>query len=57
MKALLIIGLVVAALVGGILVLRGTSKTGMPDEAVLDRAKHRGRALDAEEKRDPDGDH
>ena len=41
MKGLIIIALVVAALIGGILTLRSTRNSGMPDKDVLDRAKVR----------------
>jgi hypothetical protein len=53
-KAILIIVLVVAAVVGGILALRTTTRTGMPGEAVLDRAKRRAQDLDAADKHDDD---
>jgi preprotein translocase subunit SecG len=51
-KALLIIAVVVAALIGGILVLRGSSRAGMPGDAVIGRAKERERDIEAREKRD-----
>jgi hypothetical protein len=54
-KALLIIGLVVAVLVGGLLVLRSSRGAGMPDAAALERASKRARELDAEEKKDDGG--
>ena len=41
MKAIIIIIIVVGALIGGILTLRSTRGTGMPDADVLDRAKAR----------------
>ena len=50
MKALLIIALVLAVLVGGILTLRSSARTGMPSEEVLKRASKRARELDAVEK-------
>ena len=43
MKGFLIIGLVVAALIGLILTLRSTRSAGMPGQDVLDRAKQRAR--------------
>jgi hypothetical protein len=42
-KALLIIGLVVAALIGGLLTLRSTRSSGMPDKEVIDRVRERER--------------
>jgi hypothetical protein len=41
MKALVIILLVVASLIGGIMTLRSTRSTGMPAEDVLKRANAR----------------
>jgi hypothetical protein len=49
MKALLIIGLVVAALIGGLLTLRRRPR--MPDAEVLERAQRRARDQDAEDRR------
>ena len=49
MKALLIIILVVAAIVGGLLTLRNSGRTGMPSEEVLKRASKRARELDTAE--------
>ena len=49
MKALIIILLVVGALVGGILTLRSSARTGMPSEDVIERAKKRERELEAQE--------
>jgi Protein of unknown function (DUF2897) len=43
MKALIVIILVVAALIGGLLTLRSTRNAGMPHQDVLDRAKQRAR--------------
>lgn len=54
-KALFIIALVVAALVGGILTLRSSARTGMPSDEVIERAKKRERALEAAEKAGDDG--
>ncbi len=52
MKAILIIGLILAVLIGGLLVLRSSGRAGMPDAAALERATKRARELDAEEKHD-----
>ena len=49
MKALLIIGLMLAFLVGGILFLRSSARTGMPSEDVLRRAQQRAKDLQAKE--------
>ncbi len=54
MKALVIIVLVVASLIGGIMTLRGTRGTGMPSEDVLERAK--ARAKDQAAKDDADAE-
>ena len=53
MKALIIIIVVLAVLIGGIFTLRSTRSAGMPNQDVLDRAKQRERqqaAKDEEEK-------
>ena len=50
LKTLLIIGLVLAVLVGGILALRSSARTGMPSDEVLKRAAQRARELDAVDK-------
>jgi hypothetical protein len=50
LKAALIIGLVLAVLIGGILTLRSSARTGMPGEEVLKRAARRARELDAADK-------
>lgn len=53
-KAIIIIALVVAAVVGGLLTLRNSGRTGLPDEAVLRRAAKRAReqaAADEKENR------
>lgn len=55
-RALVIIALVVGALVGGILTLRSSTRTGMPSDEVVDRAKKRERELEAAEKDDEDDD-
>jgi hypothetical protein len=54
MKAILIIGLVVALLVGGVLTLRSSARTGMPNEDVLKRAAGRAREQDAKDEADKD---
>ncbi len=48
MKAILIIGLVVAVLIGGLLALRSSGRAGMPGEDVLKRASERARKQDAD---------
>jgi hypothetical protein len=40
-RAIILIFFVIAILVGGLLVLRRTARTGMPDADVLRRAKER----------------
>jgi hypothetical protein len=40
-KAILVIALVVAVLVGGLFVLRNSGSAGMPGADVIDRAKQR----------------
>lgn len=52
--AAIIILLVVGLLVGGIMVLRSSAKTGMPSQDVLDRATRHARQLDEQEKQDED---
>jgi hypothetical protein len=54
LKAILIIGLVVCVLVGGLLTLRGSGRTGMPDADVLQRATKRAREQEAAEGNDKD---
>ncbi len=51
-KAIIIIVLVVAVLLGGLLTLRSSGRTGMPDDAVLQRAAKRAREQAAEEDKD-----
>ena len=48
-KALIIIVIVVGALIGGLLTLRSSRNTGMPDAATLDRATKRAREQAAAE--------
>ena len=54
LKALLIIGLVVAFLIGGILTLRRTTRLGMPSEDVVRRVKEREKQLQSEESQHED---
>jgi hypothetical protein len=51
-KAIIIIVLVVGALFGGLLTLRRSGRTGMPDDAVVQRAAKRARDQAAEEEKD-----
>jgi hypothetical protein len=56
MTAAIIIAIVVAAfVVGGIVKLRTTARTGMPSQDVLDRATQRARELEEAEKREDKG--
>ena len=48
-KAIIIIFLVVGALVGGLLTLRSSGRSGLPDDAVLQRAAKRAREQAAAE--------
>jgi hypothetical protein len=50
LKTAIIIALVLAVLIGGILRLRSSARTGMPSAEVLKRASQRARELDAAEK-------
>ncbi len=50
MKAIIIIGLVVAVLIGGLLTLRSSGRAGLPGEDVLKRSAERARRQDAEDK-------
>ncbi|NNM61817.1 MAG: DUF2897 family protein [Steroidobacteraceae bacterium] len=52
MRAVLIIVLVLAALVGGLLALRNSARAGMPSEEVIERARQRERELRAGEGQD-----
>ncbi len=54
MKALIIIVLVVALLIGGIMTLRSTRGTGMPDAEVLERARARAREQAAKDEAQED---
>jgi hypothetical protein len=52
MKALVIIIVVLAVLIGGLLTLRSSRNAGMPNQDVLDRAKQRARAQAAKDDKD-----
>jgi Protein of unknown function (DUF2897) len=53
-KAIIIIGLVVALLIGGLLTLRSSARTGMPNREVLERAAKRAREQAGEDAEDED---
>jgi hypothetical protein len=53
-KGVIIVVLVVCALIGGLLTLRSTRNSGMPDQDVLDRAKERAKSQAAAEKDEDD---
>jgi Protein of unknown function (DUF2897) len=50
LKAIIIIVLVVGALIGGLLTLRGSGRLGMPSDEVLKRASRRASEQAAAEK-------
>jgi hypothetical protein len=52
LKAILIIVVVIAVVLGGLLSLRSSGRAGMPSEDVLKRASARAREQDAAEKKD-----
>ena len=52
MKALLIIFLALAFVVGGLLLLRSSAKTGLPSDEVINRVKQREAKLQDEDKRE-----
>ena len=54
LKALLIIAVVVGVLVGGLMTLRRSARTGMPDEQVLKRTADRAREQAAKDQADKD---
>ena len=54
LKALIIIGIVIGVLVGGLMTLRNSTRTGMPGEDVLRRAKEREQGLQEAEKNQED---
>jgi FtsZ-interacting cell division protein ZipA len=49
LKAVIIIVVVVAVLIGGLFTLRRSGRAGMPDQAVLERAARRAREQAAAE--------
>ena len=51
-KAILIIVLVACVVLGGLLALRRSGRTGMPDDAVLQRAAKRAREQESQEEKD-----
>jgi flagellar basal body-associated protein FliL len=56
LKTIIIIVIVVGALVGGLLTLRSSARTGMPGEDVLKRAKERERQIEQSEKNEKEED-
>jgi uncharacterized membrane protein (DUF106 family) len=50
LKAVVIVVLVAAVLIGGLLTLRNSGRAGMPDDEVLKRAAKRARELKDEDK-------
>jgi hypothetical protein len=54
LKAILIIVVVIGVLIGGLLTLRRSARTGMPDEDVLKRAAGREREQQAKDEADKD---
>jgi FtsZ-interacting cell division protein ZipA len=52
LKALIIIVLVIAVLVGGLLTLRNSGRSGMPNDEVLKRAAKRAREQAAAEEQE-----
>jgi uncharacterized membrane protein YciS (DUF1049 family) len=55
LKTLLIIGVVLGVLVGGLLALRSSARTGMPSEEVMKRAAARAREQAAKDEAQKDG--
>jgi len=53
-KAIIIIALAVGVIIGGLLTLRNSGRSGMPSDDVLKRASQRARVEDAAE-RDEEG--
>lgn len=51
-KAIIIIGLAIAVILGGLLTLRSSGRAGMPDKDVLERASKRSREQAAADKDD-----
>lgn len=56
MKAVIIILLVLGALLGGLLAVRRSARTGMPSPDVLERAGRRARELEEQEQRKGEAD-
>ncbi len=54
LKAIIIIVIVMGVLVGGLMRLRSSARTGVPGEDVLKRARQRELDLEAKEKSDKD---
>jgi hypothetical protein len=52
LRALIIVVVVIAVLVGGLLTLRSTRRSGMPSEDVLKRATDRAREQSAKDEAD-----
>jgi hypothetical protein len=50
--AIVTLVVVIVLIVGGVLSLRASAKTGMPSKDVLDRASQRARELEARDKED-----
>jgi Protein of unknown function (DUF2897) len=55
-KAIIIIVLVLAVLIGGLLTLRSSARTGLPSGEVLERAARRAREQAAKDAADEDKD-
>jgi uncharacterized membrane protein YciS (DUF1049 family) len=54
LKTILIIGLVMAVLIGGLLTLRSSARSGMPDAETLKRAANREREQETKDSADKD---
>ena len=52
LKSIIIIGLVIAVIAAGLLTLRRSGRTGMPDDEVLKRAAKRAREQAAKDEAD-----
>lgn len=55
-KIVVLLIVIVAVIVGTIMTLRSSARTGMPSSEVLDRAARRARELEAREKDDGSAD-
>jgi uncharacterized membrane protein len=55
-KAIIVVVIVLGLLIGIIMSLRSSAKTGMPSEEVLKRATQHARELDAQEKSNQERD-